>query len=106
VVSCLEMGQYPCKLIFQENIKALREVAREAIHREIIDYAKVEKIGTGRKVRIDATAVETDIQRPTDLNLLADGVRSITHWLAEGKEPSPTSSYSSATIVRWPKNKL
>jgi IS5 family transposase len=91
--SRLEMGQYPCKSILQENIKALREETWEAIHREIIGYAQQEKIETGRKVRIDATAVETDIHYPTDSTLLADGVRIITRWLAEGKELSPTPHY-------------
>lgn len=91
--SRLEMGQYPSKSILQENIKALREGTWEAIHREIIGYAKQEKIETGRKVRIDATAVETDIHHPTDSTLLADGVRIITRWLAEGKELTPTPGY-------------
>ena len=91
--SRLEMGQYPGKSILQENIKALREETWEAIHREIIGYAKEAKIETGRKVRIDATAVETDIHHPTDSTLLADGVRIITRWLTEGKELSPKPSY-------------
>jgi len=89
----LDMGQYPCKSILQQNIKALREETWEAIHREIIGYAKQEKIETGRKVRIDATAVETDIHHPTDSSLLADGVRIITRWLDEGKELTPTPEY-------------
>src|SRR3989339_1270151 len=88
------MGQYPCKSILQENIKALREETWEAIHRVIIICAKKEKIETGRKVRIDATAVETDIHHPTDSTLLADGVRIITRWLAEGKKLSPSPRYS------------
>lgn len=91
--SRLEMGQYPGKSILQENIKALREETWEEIHREIIGYAKEAKIETGRKVRIDATAVETDIHHPTDSTLLADGVRIITRWLGEGKELSPTPRY-------------
>lgn len=91
--SRLEMGQYPSKSILQENIKALREETWEAIHREIIGYAKAEKIETGRKVRIDATAVETDIHHPTDSTLLADGVRIITRWLAEGKDLTPAPVY-------------
>jgi len=91
--SRLEMGQYPSKSILQENIKVLREETWEAIHREIIGYAKQEKIESGRKVRIDATAVETDIHYPTDSSLLADGIRIITRWLAEGKELSPTPCY-------------
>ena len=40
----LDMGQYPCKSILQQNIKALREETWEAIHREIIGYAKQENI--------------------------------------------------------------
>jgi IS5 family transposase len=91
--SRLEMEQYPCKSILQENIKALREETWEAIHREIIAYAKQEKIESGRKVRIDATAVETDIHHPTDSSLLADGVRIIMRWLGEGKQLSPAPRY-------------
>lgn len=94
--SRLEMGQYPCKSILQRNIKALREETWETINQVILGYAKQEKIESGRKVRIDATAVETDIHHPTDSTLLADGVRIITRWLAEGKglSPSPCYAYS------------
>lgn len=92
--SRLEMGQYPCGSALQMNIKAIREETWEAIHQQILDYARVEKIETGRKVRIDATAVETDIHHPTDSTLLADGVRIITRWLAEGKQLSPKPRYA------------
>ncbi|MBV5344065.1 MAG: ISNCY family transposase, partial [Rhodoferax sp.] len=74
----------------------LREETWETINRVILGYAKQEKVESGRKVRIDATAVETDIHHPTDSTLLADGVRIITRWLAEGKglSPSPCYAYS------------
>jgi IS5 family transposase len=91
--SRLDMGQYPCKTILQENIKALREETWEEINRQIVGYAKLEKIETGRKIRIDATAVETDIHHPTDSSLLADGIRIITRWLGEGKKLSPIPRY-------------
>ena len=104
--SRLGMGQYPCKSILQENIKALREQTWEAINREIIGYAEQEKIEAGRKVRIDATAVETDIHRPTDSTLLADGIRIITRWLAEGKKLSPTPGYSYSDHRRVVKKRL
>lgn len=100
IFSRLEMGQYPCKSILQENIKALREETWEAIHREILDYAKKERIETGRKVRIDATCVETDIHHPTDSTLLADGIRLITRLLSEGKELAPTPCYQ-CSDHRW-----
>ena len=102
----LEMGQYPCKSIVQENIKALREETWEALNREIIGYAKQEKIESGRKVRIDATAVETDIHHPTDSSLLFDGIRIITRWLAEGKRLSPTPRYQYSDHRRVAKKRV
>lgn len=91
--SRLETNQHPCKSNLQSNIKALREETWEAINRGVIGYAKQEKIESGRKVRIDATAVETDIHYPSDSSLLADGIRIITRWLGEGKKLSPTPRY-------------
>ena len=41
IFSRLEMAQYPCKSILQENIKSLSEETWEAIHSRIIDYAQV-----------------------------------------------------------------
>ena len=91
--SCLEMGQYPCKSVLQENIKSLTEETWEAIHSRIISYAQREKIETGRKIRIDSTAIETDIHHPTDSTLLCDSIRVITRWLAAGKQLSPPPVY-------------
>lgn len=104
--SRLEMGQYPSKSILQMNIKALREETWEAIHQEIIDYARQQKIETGRKVRIDATVVETDIHHPTDSSLLADGVRIITRWLAEGHQLTPKPAYCFSDHRRVVKKRL
>ena len=87
--SRLEMGQYPSKSILQENIKVLGEETWETIHREIIGYAQREKIKSGRTIRIDSTAVETDIYHPTDSTFLADGIRVITRWLTEVSTSSP-----------------
>jgi len=99
--SRLEMGQYPCRSILQENIKSLAEGTWEAIHREIIGYAQREQIETGRKVRMDSTAVETDIHHPTDSTLLYDGIRIITRWLVAGKHllPQPCYTFSDHTRV-------
>lgn len=104
--SRLEMGQYPSKSILQENIKAIREETWEAIHREIINHARQEKIETGRTIRIDATAVETDIHHPTDSTLLADGIRIITRWLAEGKALSPAPRYQFSDHQRVAKKRV
>lgn len=89
----LEMGKYPRKSILQENIKAISEQSWEDIHHLLIGYAVKHKIEKGRKIRIDSTAIETDIHHPTDSTLLADGIRIITRWLGAGKALSPAPSY-------------
>ena len=104
--SRLKLGQYPCKSILQENIAALREETWQALHRDIIDYARQGKIESGRKVRIDATVVETDIHHPTDSTLLGDGIRIITRWLGEGKRLSPTPCYRFSDHRRVAKKRL
>ena len=91
--SRLEVGQYPSKSVLQENIKAIREETWEAILQEITNFAIREKVETGRTVRVDSTAVETNIHHPTDSTLLSDGIRIITRWLTEGKELTPPPRY-------------
>jgi IS5 family transposase len=91
--SRLDMGQYPSKSILQENIKAIKEETWEAILCEITNYAVREKMETGKVVRADSTAIETNIHHPTDSTLLADGIRILTRWLSEGKELVPQPLY-------------
>jgi IS5 family transposase len=104
--SRLEMGQYPSKSILQENIKAIQEETWEAIHSEILGYAKEEKIEKGRTVRVDATVVETTIHHPTDSTLLSDGIRIITRWLTAGKELVPQPRYRWSDHRRVVKKRL
>jgi IS5 family transposase len=104
--SRLEMGQYPSKSILQENIKAITEETWEAIHRDILGYAAREAIEEGRTIRVDSTAVETDIHHPTDSTLLSDGVRIITRWLTEGKELSPCPQYRFSDHLRVVKKRV
>jgi IS5 family transposase len=102
----LEMGQYPSKSILQENIKGITEETWEAIHRDVLEYAARENIEKGRTIRVDATAVETDIHHPTDSTLLADGIRIITRWLAEGKELTPQPRYQFSDHQRVVKKRV
>jgi IS5 family transposase len=102
----LEMGQYPSKSILQENIKAITEETWEAIHRDILGYAAREGIEKGRIIRVDSTAVETDIHHPTDSTLLSDGVRIITRWLTEGKELVPQPQYQFSDHLRVVKKRV
>ncbi len=92
----LRMGQKPSSSTLQDNVKALSETAWEAANRMVVEYARREGIEKGGTVRLDSTAVETDIHYPTDSSLLVDGVRLITRLLIAGKECTPTPAYSFA----------
>ena len=89
----LEMGVYPRKSILQESIKSLTESTWEGLHHLLLDYAAGAKIETGKKVRIDSTAVETNIHAPSDSSLLFDGIRIMTRWMAEGHQLNPRPGY-------------
>jgi IS5 family transposase len=51
------------------------------IHQRVIQKATVLKVAPGRKLRVDTTAVETNIHYPTDSSLLADSLRVMTRTL-------------------------
>ena len=104
--SRLERWQHPCTSVLQENIKSLGDETWEAIHREILLYAKRKRIEAGKKVRIDSTVVETDIHHPTDSTLLWDGIRVMTRMLAEGKELNPQPGYVFSDHTRGAKKRV
>jgi IS5 family transposase len=51
------------------------------IHQRVVLKAKAQKLVGGRKLRVDTTAVETNIHYPTDSSLLADSLRVMTRCL-------------------------
>jgi len=51
------------------------------IHERVIQRAHEQKLIRGRKLRVDTTAVETNIHYPTDSGLLADSLRVMTRSL-------------------------
>ena len=51
------------------------------IHDRVVQIAKEQAVASGRKLRTDTTAVETNIHYPTDSSLLADGIRVLTRGL-------------------------
>jgi IS5 family transposase len=51
------------------------------IHQRVIQQAQLLKLAPGRKLRVDTTAVETNIHYPTDSSLLADSLRVMTRAL-------------------------
>src|SRR5262249_891542 len=51
----------------------------------VVQVARSLKVTGGRKLRVDTTAVETDIHFPTDSGLLGDGVRVVSRLLRRAK---------------------
>jgi IS5 family transposase len=51
----------------------------------VVQLARNLKVTRGRKLRVDTTAVETDIHYPTDSALLGDGVRVLSRLLRRAK---------------------
>ena len=66
------------KSVLNKNIKALSAETWEAIHREVLGYAKEAKIEKGRVARIDCTVVESNIHEPSDSSQLNDCVRVLS----------------------------
>jgi IS5 family transposase len=55
----------------------------EEIHGALIEKLVEKKVLRGRKVRVDTTVIEADIHYPTDVQLLADGVRVVTRTVKQ-----------------------
>ena len=56
-----------------------------ALNGRVVELAQSLKVTRGRKLRIDATVVETNIHHPTDSRLLGDGVRVLSRLLRRAK---------------------
>jgi IS5 family transposase len=64
-------------IIGPETIRALND--------RVVQLARSLNVTRGRKLRVDTTAVETDIHFPTDSGLLGDGVRVVSRLLWRDK---------------------
>mgnify|MGYP003394321296 CR=1 FL=1 len=76
----------PAKTTIQENIKRIQPETLEAINKLILKAANDDGIEKGRKVRIDATGVETNIHPPSDSEQLYDVNRVMTRIMLEQSE--------------------
>lgn len=76
----------PKKSTLQRNLKQVRAETLERINRALVATAQREGIEDGRRLRSDATVVETAIHEPTDSSLLLDCVRVLTRLLREARE--------------------
>src|SRR5688572_19942625 len=50
----------------------------QQIHQRVVQKAQEQSLIRGNKLRVDTTAVETNIHYPTDSSLLADAIRVMT----------------------------
>jgi transposase, IS5 family len=102
----LRVNQCPGASTLQENISALRASTWEAINAMITNRAESEGLEKGRKVRLDSTAVESDIHHPTDSRLLGDGIWLVTRLLVEGTSLRPVPVYRFSDHRRAAKKKV
>src|SRR4051794_18686599 len=65
------------KLVGPETLQELNDRA--------VELARGRKVTRGRKLRVDTTAVETEIHYPTDSGLIGDGVRVVSRLLRRAK---------------------
>jgi IS5 family transposase len=77
----LPYGAAPARSTLQENICRIRASTWQAINQQLVSWAQKKGLEKGRKVRIDATVVESDIHYPLDSQLLYDSVRVTTRVL-------------------------
>jgi len=52
----------------------------------VVELARQAKVTRGRKLRLDATCVQTTIHHPTDSGLLVDSVRVLSRFVGRAKE--------------------
>lgn len=65
------------KLVGPETLQELNDRA--------VELARGRKVTRGRRLRVDTTAVETEIHYPTDSGLIGDGVRVVSRLLRRAK---------------------
>ena len=60
----------------------------ETLHKlndRVVELARKAKVTRGRKLRLDATCVQTTIHHPTDSSLLVDSVRVLSRFVQRAK---------------------
>src|SRR3984885_5860228 len=60
---------------------ALGPEVLKQVHERMVKIALEKGVTTGRRMRVDTTVVETDVNHPTDSTLLGDGVRVLTRMM-------------------------
>lgn len=66
-------------------LHTLRAETLHALNDRVVELAKQARVTRGRKLRLDATCVQTAIHHPTDSGLLVDGVRVLSRLVKRAK---------------------
>jgi transposase, IS5 family len=66
---------------FSRLFALLSPTLTEQIHQRVVGVAQEQGVAQGQKLRVDTTAVESNIHYPTDSTLLGDGVRVLSRSL-------------------------
>jgi IS5 family transposase len=64
----------------------LRPETMHILNDRVIELARQAKVTSGRKLRLDATCVPTEIHHPTDSGLLVDSVRVLSRLVGQAKQ--------------------
>ena len=65
--------------------QTLRPQTVHALNDRVVQLARQAKVTKGRKLRLDATCVQTEIHHPTDSGLLVDSVRVLSRFVQRAK---------------------
>jgi len=65
---------------------SIRETTWRKVNRLLADYAVSKKLVEGDRLRVDTTAVETNIHWPTDSSLLWDAYRTLARLIEQARE--------------------
>jgi transposase, IS5 family len=66
-------------------LHTLRPETLHALNDRVVQLAAQAKVSKGRKLRLDATCVQTTIHHPTDSGLLVDSVRVLSRFVQRAK---------------------
>ena len=97
-------GKVPDAKTLGRQALALGPEVIQKIHQRVVRIALENHIVTGRKLRVDTTAVETNIHYPTDSSLLGDGVRVLTRVMQRVTElagAAGTQFRDRSRSVKW-----
>ena len=82
----LPYGASISKATLAENLGKIEPGTWKAINDHLVLWAQARGLEKGQRIRVDATAVETNIHYPLDSELLYDGIRVVTQWLGRLRE--------------------